>query len=66
MKTTPKTARLTAPTPPPTDAKGNVRVYVDLPAELARKFNVLAASRGIPKRILLAEVVKAAVADVKL
>lgn len=58
-------ARPKAAAPPP-DSKGNIRVYIDLPGDVARKFNVLAAMRGVPKRLLLAEIVRTAVADVKL
>lgn len=65
-KPTPKNARLIPPDPPSADSHGNIRVYIDLPSDLVRKFNVLAAMRGIPKRILLAEMVRDAVADVKL
>ena len=65
-KPTPKNARVTAPAPPTTDAKGNLRVYIDLPTDVVRRFNVLAAMRGVPKRTLLAEIVRLAVADVKI
>jgi predicted DNA-binding protein len=51
---------------PPVDVRGQVRVYIDLPRELAHKLNVLAALRGKAKRALLAEIVSAAVAEVKL
>lgn len=44
----------------PTDSKGNKRVYIDLPANSARRFNVLAAMRGVPKRELLAQIVEEA------
>ena len=51
---------------PVKDSAGNVRVYIDLPAELVHKLNVLAALKNKAKRKLLAEIVSAAVAEVKL
>lgn len=49
-----------------TDSRGTQRVYVDLPADLVRRFNVLAATRGMPKRGLLAQIVEDAVKAAKL
>jgi hypothetical protein len=65
MSTKPK-PKAPAPAPAPVDSRGNVRVYIDLPPDVARKFNVLAAMRGVAKRVLLAEIVRDAVAEVKL
>ncbi len=43
-----------APTSPPmVDSKGNRRVYVDLPASLITRMNVLAAMRSVTKRALI-------------
>ncbi len=42
--------------PPPTqavDSKGNRRIYADIPDALVKKFNVLAAMRGVTKRSLI-------------
>lgn len=63
----PKSKPATPPRGPPlTDSRGSVRVYIDLPADVVRQFNILAATRGVPKRTLLADIVRAAVADVKI
>lgn len=56
---TPKPARST-------DSKGNVRVYIDLPPELVRRFNVLAAMRSVAKRVLLAQIVEEALTAAKV
>lgn len=45
---------------------GDVRVYFDLPADLGRKLNILAASLDKPKREVLADIVTAAVANVRI
>lgn len=62
-------AKTPAPAPPakatPTDSRGNVRVYIDLPSDLVRRFNVMAASRDQPRRALLAEIVRDALAAAK-
>lgn len=47
-------------------SSGTQRVYVDLPTELVRKFNVLAAMRSQPKRALLAQIVEEAVTSAKI
>lgn len=54
------------PAPPPIDSKGLVRIYVDIPAEMARRFNILAATRGVPKRALMTDIVGAALAAAKV
>ncbi len=68
MKATPrKPPAQSAPRVPQVpDSRGNVRVYIDLPSALVRKFNVLAAMRGLSKRGLLAQIVEQAVNDAKL
>ena len=46
------------------DSKGRVRLYVDVPAEVARRFSVLAALRGVSKRDLLAQILSDTTANV--
>lgn len=58
---TKRATRTTRPATAPTDSRGTMRVYVDLPKESVRRFNVLAAMRGMPKRALLAQIVEEAV-----
>lgn len=48
---------------PATTTRGTTRVYVDLPAESVRRFNVLAAMRAVPKRLLLAQIVEDALKE---
>jgi hypothetical protein len=43
---------------PGTDARGNQRVYIDIPGDLVRKLNVLAAMRSVSKRALIADLVR--------
>lgn len=50
---TKKQASPAAPAPA-VDSKGNRRIYVDLPAPLITRMNVLAAMRGMQKRVLIA------------
>lgn len=56
-----------APSPPAktavVDSRGYVRVYIDLPPDIVRRFNIMAATRGQPKRVLLAELVRNALID---
>lgn len=47
-------------------SSGTQRVYIDLPVDAVRRFNVLAATRGVPKRALLAEIVEEALKAAKL
>ena len=54
------------PTSATRTSSGTQRVYVDLPTELVRKFNVLAAMRSQPKRALLAQIVEEAVTSAKI
>ena len=49
-----------------TTSKGTQRVYVDLPADLVRRFNILAATRALPKRTLLSQIVEAALKEASL
>lgn len=49
-----------------TDSRGMKRVYVDLPAASVQRFNVLAAMRNMPKRMLLASIVEEALKAAKL
>lgn len=55
-----------APKPATTTTRGTVRVYVDLPAESVRRFNVLAAMRSVPKRLLLTQIVEDVLKDAKI
>lgn len=60
-----------APTPAQAvDSKGNRRIYVDLPAPLITRMNVLAAMRSVTKRALvttlLTEAVNRAAAEAKV
>lgn len=52
------------------DSKGNRRIYVDLPASLIVRFNVLAAMKGVTKRALLttllSDAISRAAAEAKL
>ncbi|RTL17983.1 MAG: hypothetical protein EKK55_21905 [Rhodocyclaceae bacterium] len=50
--------RTPAPKPATTTSKGTKRVYIDLPVDLARRFNILAATRSVGKRALLAQIVE--------
>lgn len=51
-----------APAPAPAaDSKGNRRVYVDLPAPLITRMNVLAAMRSVTKRALIASLLTDAI-----
>lgn len=45
------------------DSRGYTRVYIDLPPDIVRRFNIMAATRGQPKRTLLAELVRNALID---
>jgi len=49
-----------------TDSRGTMRVYIDLPVESVRRFNVLAATLSMPKRTLLAQIVEDALKASKL
>ena len=63
------TKRTTAPRatrPDTTDSRGSKRVYIDLPAESVRRFNILAATRGVAKRALLAQIVEEALKAAKI
>lgn len=55
---------------PMVDSKGNRRIYVDLPASLITRMNVLAAMRGLQKRVLIAtlltDAINRAAAEAKL
>lgn len=43
------------------DARGNVRVYGDVPVHVARELKILAIRRGISKQALMAELIMKAV-----
>ena len=64
-----KTAPPAAPAPA-VDSKGNRRIYVDLPTPLITRMNVLAAMRGLQKRVLIAtlltDAINRAAAEAKL
>lgn len=70
MNTSKRTPRAsTAKTPraaTSTTSSGTQRVYVDLPADSVRRFNVLAAMRSMPKRALLTQIVEEALKAAKL
>ncbi len=62
MATKPKTsqpARRT--TGPPVDSRGNVRIYTDVPKNIAQEFSILAVRRETSKRALMAELIMDAV-----
>lgn len=44
------------------DSRGMVRVYVDLPKNVAQELAVLAVRRDVPKKTLVAELIMSAVA----
>lgn len=48
----------------PTDSRGNVRIYADIPAPVARAFSILAARKEMAKKDLLAEIVSDACAGI--
>lgn len=67
MNTSKRTPRAVKPAKAATSTStGTMRVYVDLPVESARRFNVLAAMRSMPKRVLLTEIVEEALKAAKL
>lgn len=68
MNTSKRTPRAVKPvrTAASTTSTGTQRVYVDLPAESVRRFNVLAAMRSMPKRLLLTQIVEEALKAAKL
>lgn len=43
------------------DARGNVRVYTDIPPRVAKEFAILAIRRGVSKRALMADLIMRAV-----
>lgn len=43
------------------DARGNVRVYGDVPVHVARELKILAIRRGVSKQALMAELIMNAV-----
>jgi len=68
------TKKQTAPPAPAplsaVDSKGNRRIYVDLPAPLITRMNVLAAMRSVTKRalitMLLTDAINRAATEAKL
>lgn len=48
--------------PGPTDSRGNMRIYTDVPAHVGKEFKVLAIRRGISIRALMAKLIMDAVA----
>ena len=58
---TKKTVPAPAPAPAPADAKGNRRLYADVPAPLITRLNVLAAMKGVTKRALIASLLSDAI-----
>ena len=65
-----KTKPAPAAPAPAVDSKGNRRIYVDLPTPLITRMNVLAAMRGMQKRVLIAtlltDAINRAAAEAKL
>lgn len=53
------------PTPradPGQDSRGNVRLYADIPEQVAKEFKILAIRRGVTYRALMARLIMDAVA----
>lgn len=44
-------------TGPPIDARGNVRIYTDVPKAIAQEFAILAVRRDTTKRALMAKLI---------
>lgn len=42
---------------PPVDARGNVRIYTDVPKAIAQEFAILAVRRETTKRALMAKLI---------
>lgn len=57
-----KLARVSPIKKPPQDSRGNMRLYTDIPVNVAQEFAVLAIRRGLSKRDLMAELIMNAVA----